>query len=116
MFDSPLEELTETVLPVLPFVVIALGEGRKALIGRKSFQLAVEDGLYRAAKTGAAIRVGALIIFLDGGLLSIPGSFLTRLGFDRYAVMTRSIDVLNKRVNFLRSLLSQRQILAPHPV
>lgn len=115
LLDSPLEELVETVLPGLPFVLIAVGEGRKVLMGRKSFQLAMEDGFYRAAKTGAAIGVGALVALLDGGMLSIPASFLTRMGFDRYTVMTRSITALDKRMGVLRSLTTQPRMLAPGP-
>jgi hypothetical protein len=106
LLDSPVQEWAETVLPGLPFVIIAIGEGRSVLMGRKTFQLAFEDGLYRAANTGVAIGVGALIVFLDGGLLSIPGSFLTRLGFDRYAIATRSMNVLNCRIDLVRSLRS----------
>jgi hypothetical protein len=113
LLDSPLEELVETVLPGLPFVLIAAGEGRKVLMGRKSFDLAMQDGLYRAAKTGAAIGIGALVVLLDGGMLSIPASFLTRMGFDRYNVMTRSVTALEKRIGVLRSLGSQPRVLAP---
>lgn len=112
LLDSPLEELVETVLPGLPFVLIAVGEGRKVLMGRKSFQLAMEDGFYRAVKTGAAIGIGALVVLLDGGMLSIPASFLTRMGFDRYTVMKRSITALDKRIGVLRSLASQSPMLA----
>lgn len=113
LLDSPLEELVETVLPGLPFVLIAVGEGRKVLMGRKSFELAMQDGLYRAVKTGAAIGIGALVVLLDGGMLSIPASLLTRLGFDRYSVITRSITALDKRIGVLRSLASQPRMLAP---
>jgi hypothetical protein len=104
LLDSPLEELVETVLPGLPFVLITVGEGRQVLMGRKSFELAMQDGLFRAAKTGAAIGVGALVVFLDGGLLSIPASFLTRLGFDRYSVMNRTSGHLEKRILRLQEL------------
>jgi hypothetical protein len=102
LLDSPLGELLESVLPALPFVLIAAGEGRKVLMGRKSFELALQDGLYRATKTGAAIGVGALVVFFDGGLLSLPAAFLTRLGFDRYRVMDRSVALLEKRIEALR--------------
>lgn len=113
LLDSPLEELVETVLPGLPFVLIATGEGRKVLMGRKSFNLAMQDGLYRVARTGAAIGIGALVVLLDGGILSIPASFLSRMSFDRYNVMTRSVTALEKRIEMLRPLASQPRMLAP---
>jgi hypothetical protein len=104
LLDSTLEEVVETVLPELPFVLIATREGSKVLMGRKSFEAALQDSLWAATKTGAAIGVGALIVFLDGGLLSIPGTFLTRVGFDRYNNMHRAIAAMDQRINVLRSL------------
>jgi len=112
LLDSPLEEMIETVLPGLPFVLIAAREGRKVLMGRKSFQLAMEAGLYRAAKTGAAIGIGALVVLLDGGMLSLPASFLTRIGFDRYTVIRGSVTALHKGIGVLRLMTSQPPMLA----
>lgn len=105
LLDSPLEELVETVLPGLPFVLIAAGEGRKVLMGRKTFDVAMQDGLYRAAKTGSAIGIG--------GLLSITASFLTRMAFDRYNAMNRSVTFLDKRIEALHLLASQPPMLGP---
>ncbi len=104
LLDAGLEELAETVLPILPFVLIVGGEGREMLMGRKSFDHSMQDGLYRASKTGAAIGIGALVVFLDGGLLSLPASFLVRVGFDRYDAAGRSITSLDKRIGTLRQL------------
>ena len=102
LLDGPVEELLETVLPGLPFALIAVGEGRQVLMGRKTFDIAMKEGLSRAVKTGAAIGAGALVAFLDGGLLSIPASFLTRLGIDRYQTMGRSVLLLDKRLESLQ--------------
>lgn len=106
LLDGPIEELLETVLPGLPFALIAVGEGRQVLMGRKTFDIAMKEGLSRAVKTGAAIGAGALVAFFDGGLLSIPASFLTRLGIDRYQTMGRSIQLVDKRIESLHSLES----------
>lgn len=105
LLDSPLEELLEDVLPFLPFVIIAIGEGPKVMVGRKTFELAVTDGLERAVKTGAAIGVGTLVVLLDGGLLSIPVSLLTRIGFDRYRIVDKITKRMNSRINSTRVLL-----------
>ena len=106
LLDGPIEELFETVLPGLPFALIAVGEGRQVLMGRKTFDIAMKEGLSRAVKSGVAIGVGALVVFLDGGLLSLPASFLTRLGIDRYQIMGRSILLLDRRIESLHSLES----------
>ena len=102
LLDGPIEELLETVLPGLPFALIAVGEGRQVLMGRKTFDIAMKDGLSRAVKSGVAIGAGALVVFLDGGLLSIPTSFLARLGIDRYQTMGRSILLLDRRIESLQ--------------
>lgn len=107
LLDGPVEELLETVLPGLPFALIAVGEGRQVLMGRKTFDIAMKDGLSRAVKSGAAIGAGALVAFLDGGLLSIPASFLTRLGIDRYQMMGQSILVMDRRIEDIHSLKSR---------
>lgn len=111
LLDGPIEELLETVLPGLPFALIAVGEGRKVLMGRKTFDIAMQDELSRAVKSGAAIGAGALVAFLDGGLLSIPASFLTRMGIDRYQIMGRSIMNLDRRIESIRSLDSRSLLL-----
>ena len=84
LFDSGIGEFVEDILPGLPFVIIALTEGRKVMVGKKSFEVAFTNGLERAAKTGLSMGVGALVYALDGGILSLPASFLTRIGFDRF--------------------------------
>ena len=75
-------------------------------MGRKTFDIAMKDGLSRAVKSGVAIGAGALVAFFDGGLLSIPASILTRLGIDRYQIMGRSILLLDRRIESLHSLES----------
>jgi hypothetical protein len=104
LLDSPLEELVETILPGLPFMLIAVGEGRHVLMGRKSFEVAFNDALDRAIKTGAAIGVGTIVALMDGGFLSLPATFLTRLGIDRYKIMRRTEKILDRRTDELRSL------------
>lgn len=48
-----------------------------------------------------------MVIFLDGGLLSIPATFLTRFGFDRYQVMERFVKILDRRIEKLADLKCQ---------
>ena len=98
--------MAESILPGLPFVLIAVGEGRKSPMGRNSFNLAMHAALGRAVKTGTAMGVGALVVLLDGGFLSLPASFLTRLGMDRVSVLTKSVSHMDKRIKVLHSLRS----------
>lgn len=104
LLDGPLEDFFQTIIPGLPFALIAVGEGRKVLIGKKSFEIALQDGLSRAVKSGAAIGIGTLVFFLDGGVFSIPASLVTRMGIDRYQIMGKSIQVLDKRIGLLQGI------------
>ena len=108
LLDSPLEELTETVLPGLPFVLIAATEGRKVLMGRQAFEQAVNRGLERATKTGAAIGVGGLLVLADAGVVSLPATFLTRIGIDRYRIHRGLLRRLGADTASIRSLLPVR--------
>lgn len=107
LLDGTFGELAETVLPGLPFVLIAVGEGRHILAGRKSFEAAMKDGLFRTTKTATAIGVGALVVWMDGGLLSLPATLLTRLGFDRVKVSRSIEERLSRRIQELQSIRSR---------
>jgi hypothetical protein len=95
--SGPLEDLggdgwlglLHDVAPFIPFVIILGTEGRYLMMGKKSFETAVGNAVERAAKAGVAMGVAALVVFLDGGLLSIPASILTRLGIERWQVARR---------------------------
>ena len=103
--DKPFEEFFGDVLPLLPFVIIAVSEGHKALVGHKTFDVAFSSALERSIKTGAAIGVGSLIYLASGScFLSIPGSFLTRIGFDRYKIMKCLDNNLGHKINAARSI------------
>lgn len=90
LFDSTIENLFENILPGLPFIIIAVSETHKVMVGRKIFQVALGSILERAVKTGISIGVGSIVYLLDGGILSLPATVLTRLGIDRYQLLCRA--------------------------
>jgi hypothetical protein len=102
---SPLADLAGDVLPFLPVLVLAVSEGRFVITGRKSLRDAVADGADRAVKTGAAMAVGSAVMWLDGGLLSVPAAILTRAGIDRYQLMRRVVRRLDAEERSVRELL-----------
>lgn len=105
LFDSPLENIVEGVLPGLPFVIIAVGETGKVLMGKKSFQAALGNGIERAAKTGAAIGVGWVVLLMDGGIISLPATFFTRFGIDRYQIFGRLAKDVEQSTENIRAIL-----------
>lgn len=106
LLDSPAGEFLEDILPALPFVIIAVSEGRKIMIGRQTFQQAINKSLERSIKSGASIGVGALVYWLDGGLLSLPATLLTRIGIDRVKITGRTSGLIDKGIETNRRLLT----------
>lgn len=105
VMDTPLENIAEGALSVLPFGIIAVSETHRLIVGRTTLGLAVVRSIERAAKSGAAIGVAKLVVLWGGGLLSIPASFLTRLGFDRFKVADRIVKEIDARTVSIRKLL-----------
>ncbi|MCH7945301.1 MAG: hypothetical protein IIC73_04705 [Armatimonadetes bacterium] len=89
LWDGPVEEFMETVLPGLPFVIIGATEGAKVLMGRQAFESAVTASAQRSAKSAAAMGAGMLAALAGAGFLSLPVTLATRVGIDRVQVHTR---------------------------
>lgn len=91
-------EVLHDVAPFIPFVLILTTEGKYVMMGKKSFETAFEHAFERAAIAGAAMAVGHLVIFLDGGLFSIPASILTSLGLKRWRLARRVVKRFETRL------------------
>ena len=113
LLDGPVEEFVENVLPFLPFVIIAIGEGRHVIAGRKAFRDALLDASVRGAKTGAAMGVGALVLAMDGGWLSLPATVLTRLGIERTHALHRAVRAVEVRLIQAETLRKAYDAKAP---
>lgn len=98
--------LLDDVAPFIPFVIIAGTEGRHVMMAKKTFEAATKHAFQRSLKTSAAIAVGAMVIWLDGGLLSIPASIATRLGIERYQVAGRIAKRFDTRIIQAKALVS----------
>jgi hypothetical protein len=116
--SAPLEQLIEhgwldifdfvqDVAPFIPFVIIGAMERRHVMMGKKSFEIASGHALERAWKSGISMAVGAVVIWLDGGLLSIPTAMLTRIGIERYQMVGRIELRFNSRIVQAKALLAE---------
>ncbi len=105
LFDTPFENFVEGILPGLPFVIIAVGETQKVLMGRKSYENAFRDLIERSAKTGISVGVGSIVYLLDGGIISLPATIITRLGIDRYQLLDQLGKHIDKEIHKTRKLL-----------
>ena len=89
VWDGPVEEFVEHVLPLLPFVIIVTTEGTRVLLRKQSFQVALHRATQRGVKSVVAIGVGGLMALMGAGVFSLPATFLTRLGIDRFRLLTQ---------------------------
>ena len=99
----------------LPLAVIAVTEGSRVLMGKKTGTAAMQDSAYRAAKTGAAMGAGALVAGLGAGALpGIPVAIGVRVLLDKYrsaALAGRRVDQRIKRLQALREKRVVREAL-----
>ena len=99
-----LTELTSSVTPFLPFVIISATEGTKVLLGKKPGMTGLKDGAYRMVKSGAAMGVGTAVDGLTGFWAAIPVTMGVRALFDRYRSKTLTGRRVQGRIKRLEEL------------
>ncbi len=99
-----MNELAQSVTGALPFVIIAVSEGGKILLGRKPGKTGLKDGVYRMIKTGAAMGVGAAVVGAAGFWAAIPVTMGVRAMFDRYRGKALTGLRVQGRINRLKEL------------
>ena len=108
-----LSELTESACSALPFVLIAVQEGSKVILGRKPGVTGVKDGAYRMAKTGVAMGIGGAVATAAGFWAALPVTMGVRALFDRYRSRALTGHRVQSRIQRLREL---RQTMQPETV
>jgi hypothetical protein len=96
------EDILDTVLPGLPFLIICLSEGRHVFMNKKTADEAFANASNRAVKSGLAIGAGILTTYFTS--FSIHGAtatFLTRYLFNE--------EEKEKKVKEFTSLLSKKK-------
>ena len=106
-------ETLETVSGVLPFSVIAVTEGCRVLMGKKTGVAATSDAAFRMIKTGAAMGVGAAVAAAGAGaMVALPAAVGSRLLLDRYrgkALTGHRVHLRTQRLRALRAAKAGRQ-------
>lgn len=108
-----LTDLTESACSALPFVLIAVQEGSKVILGRKPGVTGVKDGAYRMAKTGVAMGIGGAVATAAGFWAALPVTMGVRALFDRYRSRALTGHRVQGRIQRLREL---RQAMQPEAV
>lgn len=97
-------ELTGSICSALPFVIIAVTEGTKVLLGRKPVATSVKDSAYRMVKTGAALGIGGAVAAGAGFWAALPVTMGVRTLFDRYRSRALTGMRVQGRIDRLREL------------
>jgi hypothetical protein len=106
LMDGPFESIAARVVPALPFVVIAAGEGTRVLAGRRSFGDALVSAARRSVRPAIPAAVGGLLLLLGAGLVSIPVALLTHFGVSRVDSAATTSDRVAQRHKRIRLLVN----------
>ena len=108
-------ETLEAVSNVLPFSVIAVDEGCRVLMGKKTGVAATSDAAFRMIKTGAAMGVGAAVVAAGAGAtVALPAAFGSRVLLDRYrgkALTGHRVHLRTQRLRAIRAAHEGKQVL-----
>ncbi len=100
----------------LPLTVIAVTEGGKVLLGRKTKTAGFYDASYRMLKSGAAMGAGAVAAGLGvGALPAVPIALGVRMALDQWrskAMTGRRVQQRTLRLQALRTQREQRALPA----
>lgn len=106
-----LHDLMEGVCGALPFVIIAVTEQAKVILGKKTLKSGARDAAFRMAKTGAAIGAGACVAGTLGMAGAVPVTLGVRALFDKY----RAKWLTGRRVMLRTARLRDIQTLRRKP-
>ena len=109
-----LGEVTDMVSTALPFAVIAVTEQAKVIMGKKTQKAAMQNTVYRMAKTGAAMGVGALVGTVGGLPAAIPAALGVRALLDQHkskALLGNRVAGRVRRLNALTERMREKKRL-----
>ncbi|HSK69500.1 MAG TPA: hypothetical protein VLA21_09600 [Candidatus Limnocylindria bacterium] len=94
----------------LPFVVIAVTEQGKVVLGRKTQKAAMQDASFRMLKTGAGLAAGAAAMGAGlGALPAIPIAVGVRMLLENYRSTQLTAHRVRQRTERLRALSEARR-------
>ena len=105
-----LTDVLDVVSFGVPLAIIAVTEGGRVLLGRKTKTAGLQDAAYRVVKTGAAMGAGAVAAGLGlGALPAIPVAVGVRMALDKYRNTALTGRRVAQRTMRLRALREQKR-------
>lgn len=114
-----LDDLLGGACAALPFVLIAVTEQTKVLLGRKPVSTGLKDAAFRMAKSGAAMGVGACVLGTAGVFAAIPLTMGVRALFDRYRLKMltgRRVKMRTQRLREMHSAMVPPIVIREQPL
>lgn len=108
-----LDDVLEVASIAVPLAAIAVTEGGRVLLGRKTGTAAMQDAGHRVMKTSVAMGAGALVAGMGAGALpAIPVALGVRILLDKHrsqALAGRRVEQRIKRLRALREGIANKQ-------
>ena len=99
-----MQEVIDTAGTILPFVVIAVTEEMKVILGKKDQKTGLNDAASRMMKTGAALTAGAAAATIGGPIAAVSAAVGVRTFLDRYKSKSLTAVRVKNRTERLKSL------------
>ena len=84
-------------LPIVSGILVAVTEGRHVLIGRSSLDESLQRGARGLVRSAAFSTLGATLVALDAGILSVPTTTAARVAWGRLTNRIASGDYLQMK-------------------
>lgn len=114
-----LDDLIGATCAALPFVVIAVTEQAKVLLGRKPMKTGMRDAAFRMAKSGAAMGVGAVVAGTAGFAAAIPVTIGVRAACDRVRMKlltSQRVALRTQRMREMQSMITPPIVIYEQPL
>lgn len=93
----------------LPFIVVAIDEGGKVFLRKKTKKAGLQDASHRMLLNLAALGVGSTLCALGLPLLTVPAAASTRMVLDRYKSQSLTKQRVIQRTQRVQALHDRRQ-------
>ena len=94
-------------VPIISGILVALTEGRLVLLGRANLDESLQRGVRRLGKSAAFSTLGATLVALDAGILSVPTTTAARVAWGRFTNRIASGEYLQMKTTEIRQSTGQ---------
>ncbi len=94
-------------VPIVSAILVAMTEGRLVLVGRSNLDESLQRGVRRLGKSAAFSTIGATLVALDAGILSVPTTTTARVAWARLTNRIASGEYLHMKTTEIQQSTGQ---------